>query len=545
MDILKTFKNKSIFHKALSLLICAVMILSVFTVSIVARADSSDVWDGSVSTSLKGSGTAADPYLIANGSDLRYMVESNNVATSAADTSYKYYKITKDIYLNNVASNKFLDAKDADLNAQGYNGWFTGSNSSGFFGELDGAGHTVYGLYYENTSTNKTVGLIPTVMGGTIKNLNLKDSCVGANWAAGGIVGYKLGATKPLTVTNCSVDNSKIVTTTSVRCGGIVGGAGTANTVIAVSNCAVTNSTIKCHSSGYSNIQSSLLGYIGDKTGTYTVTNCFTGNAGHPVTHTNNTTNFAKYTNYITYTNVYTDANHDLTATGVTKLTASQMKGEAAKTNMQGFDFTSVWKTVENGYPTFISDNKNIWDGSKATSLDKFEGKGTVTEPYLIKTGAELAYVVSTNLTDGLHFKLANDIYLNDTSKADWKTTARNWVWADVRFVGTFDGDGHTIDGLYFNGSQKRFGLFAYTGDSLIKNIKFTNAYVYDTTSDQGVAIVAGQSSATTNFEYIYIDATCHIEAPNSTGVAAITARGYDNGKKHISLLFVAILYTI
>lgn len=58
MDILKTFKNKSIFHKALSLLICAVMILSVFTVSIVARADSSDVWDGSVSTSLEGSGIA-------------------------------------------------------------------------------------------------------------------------------------------------------------------------------------------------------------------------------------------------------------------------------------------------------------------------------------------------------------------------------------------------------------------------------------------------------------------------------------------------------
>ena len=869
MDILKTLKNKSIFHKALSLFVCAVMILSVFTVSIVARADSTNVWDGSVSTSLKGSGTAADPYLIENGSDLRYMVESNNVATDAADTSYKYYKITKDIYLNNVASDKFLDAKEADLNAQGYNGWFTGSNSSGFFGELDGAGHTVYGLYYENTSTNKTVGLIPTVMGGTIKNLNLKDSCVGANWAAGGIVGYKLGATKPLTVTNCSVDNSKIVTTTSVRCGGIVGGAGTVGTVISISNCAVTNSTIKCHSSGYPNIQSSLLGYIGDKTGTYTVTNCFTGNAGHPVTHTNNTTNFAKYTNYITYTNVYTDADHDLTATGVAKLTASQMKGEAAKTNMQGFDFTSVWKTVENGYPTLVTNNKklevevwsgnaatsfadgtgesgdpyiienadqlyylvsevskannadfsknkhfkitkdiyindvtngaavqtltnpkswgngltapdtgkknyfygtldgdghviyglyvydyinpglfgaiangavvknlgfdnlyfeggkgsggaiagyanyaglsttnpakiekcyvvngsmvagssnklanaggfignasnatiefsncyvynvnfsastcnasmigkktdqstvkvynsyfigkfpvtttgsghnttkyynvytdqdiiaksstdadeviaklsldqmkgeaaktnmqgfdftsvwktvengypifsindeNIWDGSKSTSLEQFEGKGTATEPYLIKTGAELAYVVSTNLDDGLYFKLANDIKLNNISKANWKDTARNWVWENVRFVGTFDGDGHTIEGLYFKGDQKRMGLFSYIGDSVIKNVNFKGAYIENSTSEEGQAIVAAQASAKADFENIYIDATCEIKAPNVKGVAGIIARSDQNitikncavlgtfaGKSHVGAFF-------
>ena len=44
-----------------------------------------------------------------------------------------------------------------------------------------------------------------------------------------------------------------------------------------------------------------------------------------------------------------------------------------------------------------------------------------------------------------------------------------------------FDGDGHTIDGLYFNGSQKRFGLFSYVGDSLIKNLKISNAYINNT----------------------------------------------------------------
>lgn len=501
------------------------------------------VWDGSVSTALKGSGTAADPYLIENGADLRYMVESNNVATSVATSEYKYYKLTKDIYLNIVSDDKLLDAKDADLNAQGFNGWYTGSNSAGFFGELDGAGYTVYGLYYENTTTNKTVGLIPTVVGGTIKNIKLKNSCIGANWTAGGIVGYKLGATQPLTVKNCSVDNSRIVTTTSVRCGGIVGGSGTANAVIAISNCAVTNSTIKCYSSGYPDIQSSILGYIGDKTGTYTVTNCFTANAGHPVTHTTNTTNFAKYTSFITYTNVYTDTTHDITANGVAILIADQMKGENAKTNMPGLSFKYVWEIVDNGYPV-INLRGNLWDGDKSlTDHSSFKGSGTAEDPFLIENGAQLYYAAigNSNLADGSCYKLVNDIVLNDTSYDGWEALATPWgMNSAARFNGTLDGDGHTIEGLYINvnSTSGRYGLFSYVGKAStekiaeVKNIVFKSASINQSATMEGVGIVAGQTSGETLFENIYIDKASEVNAPNVTGVAGIAARGYNDDQK-------------
>ena len=84
MDILKSFKNKSIFHKALSLFVCAVMILSVFTVSIVARAENVSVWSGNAATSFAGgTGESGDPYIIENADQLYYLVSEVSKANNA------------------------------------------------------------------------------------------------------------------------------------------------------------------------------------------------------------------------------------------------------------------------------------------------------------------------------------------------------------------------------------------------------------------------------------------------------------------------------
>ena len=238
----------------------------------------------------------------------------------------------------------------------------------------------------------------------------------------------------------------------------------------------------------------------------------------------------------------------------VVLLTPDQMKGDAAKTNMAGLDFETVFKAVANDYPVIkvreaeVLPPEPLWDGTKDSNL---EGQGTEEDPFLIKTPAQLAAIVTGNnggAWTGKHFKLANDIIIHDTTNARWKETARNWVWADFRFVGTFDGDGHTVDGLYYSGSQKRFGLFSYIGDTVIKNLKITNAYVNTTTSEEGSGILCAQASAKADFEAIYIDDTCYLNAPNSKGVSAIVARSNQNvniknsvvlatisGKSHVS----------
>ena len=62
-----------------------------------------------------------------------------------------------------------------------------------------------------------------------------------------------------------------------------------------------------------------------------------------------------------------------------------------------------------------------IWDGSIAAGFAG--GSGTEDDPYLISNGSELAYLAqqvnSGNGYENVHFKLTNDIYLNDTT--DWE----------------------------------------------------------------------------------------------------------------------------
>ena len=557
MDNFKRFQLKSVFIKALSLLVSVVIVFSASAVGIISAAGENNAatyWDGTVATSFAGgTGTETDPFLIENAAQLRYMLDENCVASSVTTDKFKYYKLTKDIYINNVQTADLKSAKSNDLNAQGFKGWQTGLQNKGFYGQFDGDGHTVYGLYYEATANNSTAGLIPTVIGGTVKNVILKNSAIGGKYAAGGIVGLKYGSLYSITVENCMVDNVDIACTGSVRIGGIMGGGHNSYVgTITINNCSLTNAALIGGSSGYPGIEAGILGYIG-KTGNHTVSKCFVDDSAHPLTNATNSSHFeSNMGGYVTYTDVYyirraADESRTFLATSnvekqFTVLTADQMKGTAAKTNMPGLDFDTVWQTVEGNFPVLRIGTTPAWDGTKDYNL---EGEGSEASPYLIKTPAQLAAIVTGNnggAFTGKYFKLANDIKINDTSKANWKDTARNWVWADFRFVGTFDGDGHTIDGLYYKGSQRVMGLFSYVGadnngvyKTTLKNFKMTNAYIESTGAD-GAGFAAGQASRVAYFEGIYIDDTCEINA-TTRGVGGVLGQsGYNVFMSNIAM---------
>ena len=126
-----------------------------------------------------------------------------------------------------------------------------------------------------------------------------------------------------------------------------------------------------------------------------------------------------------------------------------------------------------------------------------FTGSGTASSPYLIQCAqdlANLAYIVTDNNDDvtGKYFKMTSDIYLNDfTVDANGDINAngdlKKWtpigeygsIWNDD-FQGIFDGDGHTIYGLYIeeNDNRRYVGLFGTIEDATIKNLTIRNAYV-------------------------------------------------------------------
>ena len=102
--------------------------------------------------------------------------------------------------------------------------------------------------------------------------------------------------------------------------------------------------------------------------------------------------------------------------------------------------------------------------------------------------------------------KLGNDIVINEGNAVDWSKKAPKLLWTPVlNFAGTFDGQGHSVSGLYANVTSGGAGMFADTQeDSVIKNFRLINTYIYSQTS-KGTGSIASGGSGT--IEYIYTDA--------------------------------------
>ena len=121
----------------------------------------------------------------------------------------------------------------------------------------------------------------------------------------------------------------------------------------------------------------------------------------------------------------------------------------------------------------------NTWDGSTATSFES--GSGTEKDPYIIKTGAQLAYLSklgadntsakNSTYGDGLYYKLGASI---DLSNYQWtpicardSMTSYNWTY----FNGSFDGAGYTII-MNISNTGFGYGLFQTIGDkAVVKNL--------------------------------------------------------------------------
>lgn len=123
-----------------------------------------------------------------------------------------------------------------------------------------------------------------------------------------------------------------------------------------------------------------------------------------------------------------------------------------------------------------------------------FNGNGTQTDPYLIKTAKDLndlsVLVSSGNHFQGKYFVLSNDLDLTSVS------SSYNPIGtSDHPFEGTFDGKGYSIKNLTFDGMGfAHVGIFGAIGASgQVKDIKFRGIHI----TNQGAytGIVAGVNS--------------------------------------------------
>ncbi|MBO5020983.1 MAG: InlB B-repeat-containing protein, partial [Clostridia bacterium] len=459
------------------------------------------IWDGTVAENFAGgTGSAYDPYLIENGAQLYKMVSEYSNASTAKGSNNKvtYFKLIKDIYLNDINENDLKNPNAESFNSM-FNSWYTlNGTGKGFCGELDGGNHTVYGLF----ASGGFAGLIPVLTdSGKVHHINMKYSYVNGSakgGSAGVIVGYVGGhyTLSPVEVTYSTIDNS-VVNGASKMVGGVVGGF--EQIKISVSNVSVTRTRLISSNTENPNLTSAFIGNGWGVSG-HTVENSFTDSSVHPVTNSTKEADFEANQKNIKYTNVYTSAKKNFNAEGIIYLESdSKLKGKNVADVLKGFNFSEDWFANEKDYPAILDGAGNwlydtkkageVWSGKLARLYAS--GDGTKESPYEIKTGGQLALLANDALqskTANKYYKITADIILNEPNFTYRKTEANEWYtgkWAEA-FRGNLDGGYHTISGLYLNkdaysptGGNYYSGLFACIGkNAVIEKLGIINSSI-------------------------------------------------------------------
>ena len=95
-----------------------------------------------------------------------------------------------------------------------------------------------------------------------------------------------------------------------------------------------------------------------------------------------------------------------------------------------------------------------------------YAGSGTKSDPYQIYTAEDLV-----NASGDFYYKLMNDIDLSSWISTNSPTTGWRPIGKGSSAMSHFDGDYHTISGLWINSSDDYVGLFSNASGAEIKNL--------------------------------------------------------------------------
>lgn len=439
-------------------------------------------------------------------------------------------------------------AADIAVNAGDASTWATVAPSNpwipiqAFYGTFDGQGHTISGLY--KTDGTK-VGLFATTLDtATVKNLSLKNSYFAnmtetGNVTIGGVAGIGGG-------TFDNIYSDVILASTGVRLGGIVGLVNYDGTKI--NNCWY-NGTIDLYEKT-GQCGGGIVGQIYKET---TLNACLntgtiTGRGGNRIggligniggvstVTTKNSLNVGKVTNSGSQTGgfvgvvstqataiidgVYVTEESNASALGYTKI--GMFEGYAVrlpKEKMIGvggyqwtnLDFKNNWTIVQEDTPmlkSFVTSSISTAGLEKKFDTSWYD---ETKESYVISDAKDL-WGLAMIASGGIDFKnkeikVSENISVNTGDATTWATTAPEDTWIPIKgFAGTFNGQGHSISGLYKKGGTK-LGLFGdTTKDAVVKNLVVENSYFANlsSTGNVGIGGVAGQGGGT--FDTIYVD---------------------------------------
>ncbi len=360
-------------------------------------------------------------------------------------------------------------AADIDLSelcGEGIGSWTPiGSEETPFMGTFDGRGNEISGLYIDSSSNFQ--GLFGYVgEDGVVRGVNVSGTVKGA-YSVGGVVGRNDGI-----VENCY--NGCTVSNTANNVGGVVGfNNGTVKSCYndgAISGGAYVGGVIgnnnesdsrveNCYNKGTVNGVGDVGGITGANSGT--IVNSY--NVGS-VSGTAYVGGISGYGNGTATSSYYLEGTAQTDAGGGEMKTAEQL---AAQSTFTGWDFSGTWVMDEwLARPILQNPREN-------------GGAGTEEDPYVIPDLGTLERfqkaVESGNSYEGQYVALASSIDMSSKYGTDIDGAEVSWTpigSSGAPFLGTFDGAGYEISGLYINADTDHQGLFGYLGgDGIIQNL--------------------------------------------------------------------------
>ncbi len=381
-----------------------------------------------------GSGEPNTPYRISDANDM------NEIGTYTEDWN-AHFVLVNDINMSDYTGTEFSIIG-------------TGSSSS-FTGVFDGNGHSIANFSYTSTGRNY-IGIFGWLAGeGQIKNLGVVDCNINAGDGdyIGGLLGRNFGEGH---VYNCFT-TGRVSGDQSV--GGLVGKNGAR-----VSNC-------------YSMAEVSGTQYVGGLIGHNFsfVMRCYS--TGH-VTGSLNTGGLIGRTSggviYNSYWDVLTSGQID--SDGGRGRGTGQLKSSS---NYLGWGAEGVWRLDEwNDYARLIWEDTPGEDIVDPGANELYGGgAGTEDQPYLIYTPEQFNNIGLFWEDWDKHFKLMADVDLSVLGIGTYNIIGVDF---DLPFVGTFDGNGHSVTGFYYTEGKYLLGLWGviYSDDSVIKNITLINSQI-------------------------------------------------------------------
>ena len=522
-------------------------------------------------------GTNEVPYLIKDAADLygfALLVNEGNTFEG------KTIKLISDITLNGGNASEWSEKQPLAE-------WIPiGSSKTKFAGFFDGQGHTISGLYRaKQDTTSEQIGLFGyTNKNCTIYNLKVENSYFSYleerdAVRIGGIVGIGngrfdtiyadviiestgignggiVGATENAKIRNCwYAGKMNLLRNGSTYAGGILGFISTGKA--SISHCLNEGEIYSISDKNQGPRIGGIIGSVdGGNTTSVEMEDCLSVGA---ITTEGATSQVASLVGRQTapnkvstplvirnsYATLESNASFYQNTGSITVEDSVQFKESDIK-GIKGYqrmllDFEGHWAAVNGTTPVL----RSFIDRSLALNTDGVirviaadtswvnKAEGTVADPYILSSEADL-YGLAKLVNQGNSFankviKLARNMKLNVGTSAEWKVEAPVNVWTPIgkstanAFAGTFDGQGHTIEGMYHDSEEKGgyIGLFGYTAQtSVIKNLQVKNTYfTYSGTKDNariGGVVAYGKGMIDT----VFCEATLESSALGTGGLA-------------------------